>query len=104
MRQLELAPRPRNAIARWHDPETSHDAAQAITASGRRDAQAQAVLGAVLAYPGSTSAELAQLRGLDRYVCARRLPELERLGRVRKGVALKCTLTGRSAVTWWPTP
>jgi CRP-like cAMP-binding protein len=101
--QLELtAPRPRNPIARKHDPDTSKQAAEAITASGKRDAQAKAVHLAVRGYRGHTSAELAKLCGYDRHMVARRLPELERLGLVQKGEARACSTTGKSATTWWP--
>lgn len=102
MTQLELSPRPRNPIARKHDPETSKSAAEAVTASGKRDAQAQAVLLILRDHPGSTSAEIGNLV-FDRYVAARRLPELERLGMVRKGEPRACSTTGKSATTWWPT-
>jgi hypothetical protein len=101
--QLELAapPKPRNQIARSFDPDTSFRAAEQVTASGKRDQQAQEVLRRLKEHPGSTSAELAGL-GMDRYVAARRLPELERLGLVRKGDKRACTTTGNAAVTWWP--
>lgn len=93
-------PQPRNRIARATDPETSRLAADEITRSGARDAQAAEVLRRLREHPGSTSMELAGL-GLDRYAIARRLPELERLGLVRRGDARTCQ-TGRLALTWWP--
>ncbi len=106
MRQTTLfddKPHPRNPIARATDPETSHRAAAEVTRSGRRDAQAASVLEAVQIGPGFTSAELATAGApFDRYVAARRLPELERLGKVRRGPARACRVTGRLALTWWP--
>lgn len=112
-RQLDMftrprPPQPRNAIARQRDPQTSHEAAEQVTSSGTRDRQAGEVLTAVHAHPGMTSRELAREAGLDRYVTARRLPELERLGRVRRGPARVCAVSEaeasicRRAVTWWP--
>jgi hypothetical protein len=102
--QLELtAPRPRNPIARSTDTETSRLAAEEVTASGRRDEQAHKVCLLVRGYRGYTSAELASWGQVDRHMVARRLPELERLGRVVRGEARACTVTGRKALTWWPT-
>lgn len=89
-------------IARETDPETSHLAAEEVTTSGRRAVQQHAVLAAVMAHPGLTSRELAQAAGMDRYVAARRLPELEAAKRVRKGEARECRVSKRLAVTWWP--
>lgn len=89
-------------IARETDPETSHLAAEEVTTSGRRAVQQHAVLAAVMAQPGLTSRELAQAAGMDRYVVARRLPELEAAKRVRKGEARECRVSKRQAVTWWP--
>lgn len=89
-------------IARETDPETSHLAAEEVTASGRRAVQQHAVLAAVMTQPGLTSRELAQAAGMDRYVAGRRLPELEAAKRVRKGEARECRVSKRLAVTWWP--
>lgn len=94
-------PHPRNPIAANDDPETSHEAAREVTSSGERDRQAQLVLDHVRVWPGRTSAELSQGHELDRYVFARRLPELARLGFIKRGIARRCTATGRRAITWW---
>lgn len=90
---------PRN-IARRGDPVTSHLAAEKITRSGRRAIQRQAVLALVQKYPGCTSLELARHSGMDRYICARRLPELESAGAVRKSGQKVCSVGQRPAVTW----
>lgn len=89
-------------IARETDPETSHFAAEEVTASGRRATQQHSVLAAVRANPGRTSLELAEVMRSDRYMVARRLPELEAAGLVWKGPARKCVVGNRMAVTWWP--
>lgn len=94
--QLDTVP------ARAGDPVTSHTAAAELVASGRQAVQQQAVLGAVRAQPGSTSAELARDFELDRYAVARRLPELERRGLIRRDGPRRCDATDRMAVTWWP--
>jgi hypothetical protein len=64
------------------------------------------VLEAVRAWPGLTSAELAPLAGLERHEAARRLPEVEARGWIRRG-EMKMQVVeggGRRAVgvTWWP--
>lgn len=99
-----LAP-PIEARAAHADPATSHEAADRMTRSGRAAANAAAVLALVRANPGLTSRELSELpacpAGIDRWECARRLPDLERHGRVRKGPARACRSSGTRAVTWW---
>jgi hypothetical protein len=96
----------RTPIARATDPKTSHQAAEAVTASGKRDEQIQQVLELVKAHPGSTSLELAQhTKILDRYAIARRLPELEGEKKVYKGVPKEAVIDGKkqkNAVTWFP--
>jgi hypothetical protein len=92
-------------IARRLDPETSKEAALEITASGRREGQALTVLAFVRKYPGKTSSELAvkaQTSGCpyDRYVFARRLPELEKAGLVWKRNSRQCSVSGLQAHTW----
>lgn len=87
--------------ARKSDPLTSHLAAAEGEKSGRFKAQAKQVLEAVKAFPGRTSRELAREAKMDRYVFARRLPELETDGEVRKGEPRECWVGKRQAVTWW---
>lgn len=70
--------------ARTTDPASSRRAAWEVTSTGRAGRQQQEVLEALTRYEGSTSRELAALSGLDRYVCGRRLPELERKNLVRR--------------------
>lgn len=90
----------RPAASRSSDPDTSRQAAAELAASGVQGKQAQAVLDAVRKWTGRTSAELAQLAGLDRYAVARRLPELERADVVRKCPPRKCAIQHRAATTW----
>jgi hypothetical protein len=93
-------------IARASDPKTSHEAAQAITESGKRDDQLRQVEALVIAHPGATSLELAKYTStLDRYAIARRLPELEAGNKVHKGLPRNSEVSGqklKKAVTWWP--
>jgi predicted transcriptional regulator len=89
-------------LARTHDPESSHIAAQRMVQSGAQNAQQQVVLDLVRKHPGSTSDELGEYGLLDRYQIARRLPELESAGFIVKGPMRKSTKTGRPAVTWKP--
>jgi len=42
------------------------------------------------------------LMDVDRVMPARRLPDLEKLGFVKKGDIRHCAATGSQCVTWWP--
>jgi len=88
--------------ARSTDPATSWEAAEHMVKSGRAGQQQETAVSAVTAHPGMTSHELARLCTLDRYQLARRLPEVEDAGRVTRGEARKCLVTGHKAATWWP--
>ena len=88
-------------IARAKDPESSHRAAEEITASGARAHQLAQTIAAVRAFPGRTSQELCERTGIDRYTLARRLPEAVTAGALRKGEQRTCSVTGRLALTWW---
>lgn len=89
--------------ARRSDPETSHLAAEEITRSGARGHQQSQVIAAVRAFPGCTSFELAMKTDLERYMVARRLPECVTASAVYKGEPKHCPVTGKLALTWWPT-
>ncbi len=81
-------------IARKTDPESSHEAAARITDSGKRKRQIDEALARVRRHPGKTSLELSDME-LDRYILARRLPELEKLG-------LVTTTENKAGLRWWP--
>ncbi|WP_329810745.1 winged helix-turn-helix domain-containing protein [Stenotrophomonas sp. SMYL8] len=68
-----------SALARTADIDTSHAAAARVVSN-----------------------ELSQATGLDRYMLARRLPELMKEGRVYRGPNKPCAVSGRTACTWWP--
>lgn len=90
-------------LARGTDPESSHQAGDHLTDSGLRAVQKHQSLQAVKQFPGKTSRELAALIGGNtetRYILARRLADLEHDGKVRKGPARACTVSGHQAVTW----
>ncbi len=90
----------REPIAAAADPVTSHIAAREITKSGLRAKQKLNVLEACNQYPDLTSAELAQTIKWDRYMVARRLPDLMHDGLVEQGPSRPCRVSGRPAVTW----
>lgn len=87
-------------VARHTDPETSRLAAEHVTKTGARSDQQNKAAEAVRQFPDCTSFELAMRTGIDRYTLARRLPECETAGRVRKGPIRTCTVTGRKAHEW----
>ena len=88
------------AQARTTDPPTSHAAADRSTRSGRRQSQRAIVWRLVLQHPDLTSAELSRIEGIDRYIAARRLPDLMRAGMVEQSGSRQCSVSGHSAVTW----
>lgn len=96
-RQGLIADLPRS---RSTDPDTSHEAADAIRASGDLGRQQKAVLEAVRRWPGLTSLELGARMDINRWAVARRCPELEVAGKIHRGAARK--VNGRSHLTWWP--
>lgn len=98
-RNWGLPPLPRAART---DPVTSHDSADHVTKSGLAQYQALLCQAAVAAHPGRTSQELCESTQLDRYMLARRLPELRAAGKVRNGETVRCSVTGSNAMTWWP--
>lgn len=102
---MSTAIRPRGPITRRFDPSTSRAAAYVVTLSGKRDAQAQIVYEALGTWPNRTSAELARLMAdcglpVDRYVVARRLPELRAGGWAVSQPPRRCLVTGHKALTW----
>jgi len=91
-----------SALARATDIDTSHDAAAHVVSSGLQAIQQERAAGALKVHPGMTSMELAKATGHDRYMLARRLPELLEDGRAWRGPKKPCQVSGRSACTWWP--
>lgn len=78
-RALDFTPRSRTT-----DPLSSHAAADRMERSGAIGRQCAQVLAAIRATPGLTSGELSARHGIDRHVCGRRCPDLERRGLVRR--------------------
>ena len=82
------------------DPVTSDYAEEGITKSGIRGEQCQGVLKALKSFPAVTSAELADIMGVDRVMPARRLPDLEKVGKAKKVGKRWCTVTNRTCMMW----
>lgn len=93
----------REPLSHRDNPLTSYLAADQLARSGRHKNIKKAVLAALRAHDGSTSGELGQYLGRDWLYAARRLPELQRDGLVRKGQSRLCALKGTRCVTWWVT-
>jgi len=87
--------------SRKTDPATSALAEDEITSSGARARQVDRVYRLVQQNDGYTSAELAVMGGVDRHMVARRLPDLQHKGLVKKGGQRQCEIRNRQAVTWW---
>ncbi len=86
------------------DPYTSDLAAEQLVRSGRHKSIKAAVLAALREHNGSTSGELGRYLGRDWLYAARRLPELEAEGLVKKGPPRLCEFKRSKCVTWWVTP
>ena len=84
------------AAARRTDPASSHAAADEHEKSGKAATHRARLENAVYANPGKTSKELAEIAGLERHEAARRLPEIERMGGVRRQE------NGKAETTWFP--
>jgi len=88
--------------ARNTDPDTSHEAAHDLVSSGLQAQQQARVLAAMRRHPGLTSRELAANAGIDRYVVARRLPELLDAGLAVHGAPRVCSISQKRCQTWLP--
>lgn len=86
--------------ARLSDPITSHIAGAEHEANGTAGSNREACLAIVLFYPGLTAVEIAFRAGVDRHEVSRRLPELERDLKVKKGPRRRCSINGSLMVTW----
>lgn len=88
--------------SRSGDPVSSKLAEQEINASGMRMNQQEEATLIVCMHPGATTAEMALLSGMPRYMLCRRLPECVTAGAIRKGAIRKCTVSNRRTLTWYP--
>ncbi len=89
-----------NSHTRNTDPVSSYDSAKEHFNSGAHECQKQRVLEALTQFPNSTSHELAHKSGLDRYMIARRLPDLEHNELVKKSGTRKCSISSRQVTVW----
>lgn len=92
--------------ARVTDASSSHQAAAIQESTGKAKADAALVLEALRGFPNCTTRELAVHARLDRYMVARRMPELAEAGLATrhepgKGSA-PCSVTKRVAIRWRP--
>jgi hypothetical protein len=87
-------------LAHRADPPTSFAAGDRFKKSGRLRGQMLLVLLALRKWPGKTSAELAQLAGLERHAVARRLPNLAERGLAERGPERLCSVCRCLCVTW----
>jgi hypothetical protein len=88
-------------LAAAGDPVSSHLAAAEMRSSGRLDSQKREILAWLRAHGTAvTSMELAHAASIDRYIVARRLPDLERDRQVMRGAMRECEVSGRLAITW----
>lgn len=93
--------------ARRTDPATSKQAAREIVADGTMGDGIAIAADAVMRWPGHTSSELQELsdgrNGGRRISMHKRLPDAAKRMMVERRDARTCRVTGKQAVTWWPT-
>ena len=86
--------------ARKDHPDTSHEAAKNI----KLGKDMRFALDAISAHPGRTAGELDYLfRCTTGGKIRKRLNDLRLVGKARKGEKRKCSITGRTAYTWYAT-
>ena len=92
-------------LAKKNDPATAKAAGiriERLTAAGLQPMH-NWIIGCLHERPGCTQRELGQLFSPDdpRRI-GRRLAELERMNRARRGWTRRCSISGVTAETWWP--
>lgn len=89
-----------HALSKTTDPATSHKAGfEIVPHLGALQVWAASC---VRESPGLTAMELARKYcPLDPRRIGRRLRECERLGTIRPGMARRCSITNKAALTWW---
>lgn len=97
------APPPVRELARLSHPQTSHEAAEKLIASGRLAGDSAAALDMVREHPGLTGYELQNLdrSGRDDRI-RKRLGGLANSGLLRRGESRRCRVKGSMCVTWYP--
>lgn len=86
-------------VARNDDPETSHDAAEAVTGSGGRQRLSQRVLECIQQSPGLTAGEIEDATHIKG--AWKRVSDLRNLGLIKAGPARTYRPTGRHQLTWF---
>ena len=96
----------KDAAAHRDDPETSHIAARRHRASGAMSENQQRVFNALTVHGPCTACELfdrmtpESKEVCDRTEVSRRLPELERSGKIQRLDARICTVAGTRQTVW----
>lgn len=92
------------AHSRNDHPDTSHEAGEALTASGARASMQRKILEFVRRFPGTTLLEITAGTGIEKHNVASRLAELKGNERTPPMVYQgdKRQHMNRKYVTWWP--
>lgn len=93
-------------LARETDPIESHQAAYDYARSCKREHDEAHAFSMVCRFPGRTSRELDAMNETPEGVIRKRLKDLERDGRIRRGPARVSVIdgkaVGKASATWWP--
>ena len=89
-------------IVRTENPATSHQAAEAITVSGKRGTDCEEVLKAIIKKPGSIADEIAPVAEIMRHEVMKRTADLNRLGLAYPDGARRSEQSNRNQSQWFP--
>jgi len=89
-------------LSHRNDSLGSYQSGERMLKFGKLRGQTQAVYNALKSHPNKTSAELARLSDLDRYMVARRLPVLASRGLAERGPERLCSICRCQCFTWRP--
>jgi hypothetical protein len=87
-------------LSHLYDPETSKQAAEMFSRTGKRKKHSLIVLDAIQKEQWRTGPELMAPTGLDEYAVRRRLSDLKAQGRIIQGSVRACSVKGTKMVTW----
>ncbi len=86
--------------ARPSHPDTSHEAARAITQDGTVGRNQNRTLDALRRHPGMTTNELEDIDGVRGGTYRKRMSELETMGLAFRVAKRPCRITHRNAYAW----
>jgi len=91
-----------HSLSRGDDPDTSHQAASEMCASGALGRMARIAWDLLVEYPGAKASEREEVSSFGDGKIRKRLNDLRRAGWASARDPRRCLITGKLAQTWWP--